>query len=84
MLEKRADITLNIVDAELYDKTESVIKSLCNLENVHRMSEPECFEEQAKAVAQQDAYYGDQGPVTWMFQHFHKPIQINTVDYNKQ
>lgn len=84
VLEKRADITLNIVDAELYDKTESVIKSLCNLENVHRMSEPECFEEQAKAVAQQDAYYGDQGPVTWMFQHFHKPIQINTVDYNKQ
>ena len=51
--------------------------------SVKKIKEPENFEEQAAAIAQYDAYCGDQGPMTWLFQYFKKPIEINMADYNK-
>jgi phosphorylcholine metabolism protein LicD len=83
VLEQRAEVTLKTVDQELYDRVLTTLDELCKSDHVARYSEPKDFNAQAKAVAQHDAYYGDQGPVTWLFQHFHKSVQINTLDYNK-
>ena len=59
-----------------------MLDALSGKKGIERLKEPEVFQAQAKAVAQHDAYYGDPGPMTWLFQHFKKPIEINTVDYN--
>jgi len=82
-LENRAAVTLKTVDEALYHKTIDVLEEFSQIPGVRRIKEPESFEEQAAAVAQHDAYCGDQGPMTWLFQHYKKPIEINTVDYNK-
>ena len=83
VLEERANITLKIVDEALYEKTVDTLEMLTQKAGIQRLKEPEAFEAQAKAVAQHDAYYGDPGPMTWLFQHFQKTVKINTVDYNK-
>lgn len=83
VLENRTQVTLKIVDEALYQKTLDTVEELSQMASVKKIKEPENFEEQAAAIAQYDAYCGDQGPMTWLFQYFKKPIEINMADYNK-
>ena len=83
VVEARAETTLKTVDSALYDQLFDGVRKLSENASVTVMKEPETPEEQYQAVSTHDQYFGDQGPVTWLFQHFSKPVQINTIDYNK-
>ena len=75
VVEARAETALKTVDAKLYAALLGVVRKLSKRNSVTVVEEPETPEEQYRAVATHDQYFGDQGPVTWLFQHFSKPVQ---------
>ena len=83
VVEKRAETTLKTVDLGLYEKLSNKVNDLEKDEHIEIYIEPETAEERASAIAQHDQYFGDQGPMTWLFYHFKKTVRINTIDYNK-
>jgi phosphorylcholine metabolism protein LicD len=82
--DQRAEEILTILDGPLLQGLKNTLKDISLRKQVTLVQEPESVDEKANVIANEDYYFGDYGNLTWLFKVYGKPVEINTVDYNKQ